>query len=690
MHRIKKWFYYFCLYLTFILCCNIFLISLVTVENRKELISGSTQNVIFFCAMLLFTFSASIFCVWMYRRIPAVKGSYSFTAIGMFAMILILQILFLFLVSHPMQTSDAATVQSQSLDMFKKQKGRLNMEIPYFQDYTNNHFIVVLFYYFYSILDYWDIHQTGVLLVIFNVICLDTGILFSYLSIRRVKNPSSANFFLLLCLFCPTTYVWETYAYTNTFSIPFVTGVLYLYLCIRKRQFGKRTAVLCIVWGIFAVVGYLLRPTTILPVIAIVLYEGMRYFQLKKDMILKTGIALAACAITFLSCQLILDRHIPVGYSEKAFPITHWIMMGLKGDGGFSLEDRHFTESFSNREERKNANIKEIKKRLSHLGVTGYLELLEKKLERVWARGGDDAFYKSRYAQEYPVLYDYFFGSKNIGFVMYVQVFRAITFFLICMSIFRQIRKKAWNDIFLFTLTLLGAILFFLIWEANPKYNICFLFSCLLLAADGTGALYAMQKKQRRKKWKKIAASGCLIAAGSCLVTGSVLSYSAFAKGGGKGTSRTYFSGTHDTQSVQIIHKTPWVQEQTIQEGQSLERNQWNLLQLYFQVEEPRDRNSNNKEYRIELLSNPKREILYRKVIGLRDLDKNDSYCIRYEGNGSSGIQSYSLRLTHLGKSYGFWTRVTRYPFLDMYPYGRLSINGEKTDYDLCFQLLKE
>ena len=145
-----------------------------------------------------------------------------YRSILLFGVLVCFQIFFLVFISHPMAISDPARVQNEALLMVQKQHGQMNMQDLYFQRYPNNHFIVVLFYYFYKILYFMGIQKVWIPTIILNLISIDIGILFSWLIARRWKGAAMADLLLCLFIFCPTTYVWLTTVYTNTISFPFV------------------------------------------------------------------------------------------------------------------------------------------------------------------------------------------------------------------------------------------------------------------------------------------------------------------------------------------------------------------------------------------------------------------------------------------------------------------------------------
>ena len=128
----------------------------------------------------------------------------------LFASLALLQIGVLLFVSHPMAISDPARVQNEALLMAQKRHGQMNMKDAYFQRYPNNHFIVVVFYYFYKWLYFMGIHKVWVPTVLLNILCLDGGIILSWLTAKNWKGLPAANLLLGLFILCPTTYVWKT------------------------------------------------------------------------------------------------------------------------------------------------------------------------------------------------------------------------------------------------------------------------------------------------------------------------------------------------------------------------------------------------------------------------------------------------------------------------------------------------
>lgn len=713
MYMITHKFFRFCLWLTVIFSGILIILSVVSMIGYRKIYSGSCIYVREFLTVLLSAGFLVMIFQWLYKEL---KNTGRRISLILFLGIMVMQGLFLIFVSHPMVISDAARVQNEALAMVKWNHGKMNMANSYLQQYTNNHFVVILFYYFYKILSVLGITQVWIPTILLNMFCIDLGIYITYRTAKRLKGVAGGNLVLLFFLLSPTTYVWLTTAYTNTFSFPFVMAILYLCLWLRGGEPNGKNIVKCVLLGFVTVVGYFVRPTTILPIIAMFLFSAVKFFaepmlikkkemrtwnpdwnltkrvSEKRNTIIKAAIVLVVCGLTWTGCQMLMNRHIEKEKITGNFPVVHWIMMGLneRTGGGFAGEDVDYTKSFEGIEAKKEADIARLKERILDMGPSRLTLHAFVKMARVWAMGDDDALPKSSYAHDYPVLYERFMGSNNGWFIVYMQAFRMSIFLMLCISVFRQLRRKKCQELFLYTLTFLGAVIFFLIWEANMKYNICFMGICFLLMADGTEAfrqkivLSCLGKK--RKKWGKYI---CVSIGTGCLLGSLILQYPMMKKEAHLEKKEYYNSRIQaDSQPMDsAIEESPALLEQTICEGQFGWKNEWNCLGIYF---EKRDVTAPHKEYQIELISEEDNQVIYREQIGIFDLKKRNSYWIKIGSKEMKTDMGYRLRLTHMGNIYGMIPKVSCFPALNPYPYGRLYVNGKKTEYDLAMSMYKQ
>lgn len=711
MKKLSQFFYRFSLIAAFFLCGLIFFLSLVVMNHGKDLFLGTYGKIGQIFVNICSAFVFIVFLVKVYQLYNKIRCKRTWIVpLISFVVIVLFQVLYTCFVSCPAATTDAAKVMNEALAMLGEQQGQLNMEQDYFQHYHNNHFIVLFFYYFYMFLQSIGITSVWIPTILLNVLYIDLGIFISYLLVKKVVNRKVADYFLFLCVLCPTTYVWLTFAYTNTLSIPFVMGSLYLYLVIRERSLDKKTIGLCVLFGCCIFVGCMIRLTTIIPVIAIVLCHILHMCREndsyclhgckrwvnsnhdskcmeKYNRLIMVGVTVSVIVLAFVTYNQIQKQHISDAYEENKFPATHWIMMGTQGYGQYNEKDVTYTNCFPTQSEKKAATIKMIKKRVSSLGIVGTVKLVGKKVALVWALGADDALDKGKSTYQYPVLYDSFLGNQNGWFIVYLQVFRVVTFFFLCISIWHQIQMKEKQSLFLCTLTLLGTILFFILWEANCKYNICFLYLCLLFMSDGVQhCLKDLQSFSEKCSYKKSLVISSIILA---LIADVVAWNVGTAKGKSAEVSYRYFVEGNNATSINKIENNPEKIEQTIQVGQSRQKNSWNRIQLFFKSNS--QKNTKGKEYRIEVISNPSQNVLYTKKIGIKDLEKDDSFCIcMSEKQGLGDVESYTIRMTHIGETFSFVPKIINLAKLDTYPYGELRVMQKVVPYDLYFHLYEQ
>lgn len=441
------------------------------------------------------------------------------------AFILAVQIICFFKTGEITLTSDSFMVTDMAADMAANTEGLLDNSLGnkitagYFARYENNHFFTILLYWYFRILNSFMFLSIGDFITfvqVLNIIMLDFGILLAYLAARKMKDTKTADTLLLLSALSPTTYVWIFWSYTNTYSIPFVMGIILLYLYMHDTQNTKRTVLYGIGMGILGITGCFIRPTTVIPVVAVLCMQILCRDNINKTTIKRTvlwtaSFLLSAILVTSLFTT-VRKSHLtdPEGYGK--FPITHWIMMGLSDEGGFSKKDLHYTLQFKTKEEKNQADIRKIKERITEKGLNGLVCLAMKKLWRPYGEGTDQFTQQESFAGKTTALYDYVYGKKNGLFLIYCKAFRMLTLSLVLLSVINFIRRKQKDGMMLYMLTLFGSMLFFLLWESNRKYGVSFQYVLLSLSAGAITGSFSISEESRI--CKKV--SKCLY--GSCIV----------------------------------------------------------------------------------------------------------------------------------------------------------------------------
>ncbi len=485
------------LILLLVLVSIIFLESCFYLEYKNSFLPNSKRDaalcvvpgVILLSGMLLILFN----------RIDRIKCENEKKVSGaIWCIIFLLQavILYLLIKGDFKGITDTARVINEAIAMLDTQQGRINNEAAYFARYGNNYPFTILIYYICKIVRFFGFRCYTAVLMFLNIILIDIAGMFALKLMKLLRGNTAGIKFLFLFMISPTPYIWILYTYTNTFSMPFITGLLYY--GIRAMRMDKHRMGNIMLAAVIGAVGYQIRATTIIPLIAVILgiflAAGIRRRMEKGLMVLLIiGIFVAVMLMSSCFCR----QHLENREQDMTFPFTHWVMMGLNSEekGVVNKRDVKFTISKPTRQEKISANLAKIRKRLQKMGPAGYAELIVEKMKMVWAFGDDGIrrFYAN--GENISGIHSYTFGDKGGFFTIYCQIFRSVAFLFVLLSIFSQIRRKGAEEFFVISLALLGAILFLILWETNRKYNLCFMTLVYILMGDGISRTLACVQK---------------------------------------------------------------------------------------------------------------------------------------------------------------------------------------------------
>ena len=349
----------------------------------------------------------------------------------------------------------------------------------YFSKYPNQIPLLIFVYGFTKIGSIFG--TTNVLLMgtIFNAIFMALTGYFIYLIGKDLKSPKAGLLALIFMIINPIFYLYSSYFYTDTLCMPF--GVIGLYLIIKSIKTNNTISkiVLAILSGFFFFIGLKIRI-----VVAILLIAVCIYILINKQITSKLKIYLAlliGLVIGILGFKLAYN-YFEIDLDENAaFPITHWLMMGLNEEytGGYNASDHDITFNEPTKEEKIEKNIEEIKTRLKDLGIIGVLKLETFKTTRTWSSGNYGVYAKLNNTSDGVGIYEYLggYGNTNIFMKYSLQILKTYISFMVLLGIYQIIKKKnaEYNFDTVIYIALFGAILFYLIWEAAQRYSLSFL-----------------------------------------------------------------------------------------------------------------------------------------------------------------------------------------------------------------------
>lgn len=370
----------------------------------------------------------------------------------------------------------------------------------YLARYNNNFGIFILLGYFYRFV-YLIFGRIPLMApILLNILAIDVAVLFTFLIAKKIfKKPAVIALTVLMFIFVPF-YTYTAYFYTDSLSIPFAVIPIYLFLCAVKSQKRVVKYIQLFFCGALILIGYELKGSLLILLLGTIIYTFLT-IPIKRALAI-----LLAVVAGFGSFYMVFNLSVKAmsftseeELYEQQYPLTHWIMMGLNGNGGFNQKDSTFTRKSGNYDEKKAANIAEIKNRLSEMGVTGLYDHLMEKSLYTWADGN---YYIEHHLEDDPIYPDNlphkFFlksGQYYNWYYLYSNGFHIFMLLLIMVSILAGCIKSKVDIMTLLKGLIFAVFIFFLIWEARSRYIFNLTPIYLLVATDGLTIIGTFIKK---------------------------------------------------------------------------------------------------------------------------------------------------------------------------------------------------
>lgn len=348
------------------------------------------------------------------------------------------------------------------------------------------------------------------MIVVQCVISCITGILI-YKSIKVLINEKWAMAGWILYVVLLGLNPWLVIVYSDSMSLFFSIACFYLYL---KSYSGWREVVKWAIMAGLAGIGYLMKPQTVIILIACIIISLLRVYRENKGRFLQIsciGVGLLFfVGVQFLGNQLTAYADVQVNQEIK-MPMTHWAMMGLnpKGHGAYNKEDVLYTQSFDSTEEMKKGNWKIINERIKEYGISGMTEHLKKKTLINYADGTfawrcEGNFFNTLFpdinSKVSGKLKDlFYYGKSPAGKVRETVVhgvwLQILFWMVVAVAFVSEAREK--DAVSVALVTVLGTVLFSLLFEARARYLMCNASVYIVLAILGMRTVYGKVSRMK-------------------------------------------------------------------------------------------------------------------------------------------------------------------------------------------------
>lgn len=299
----------------------------------------------------------------------------------------------------------------------------------------------------------------------------------------------------ILLLMSPL-YLYATFTYTDVYGLlPAALTVLALTKSLKSLKNGKSAAgiIWCILTGLFAAAGLLIKGTLVIFLIAALL-TFLLAPEISGKRIRMVILYVAAAGLTVLGANHVtgsfLEKYgVTEGMKEKeAFSSAHFLMMAMNPNtaGQYNSGDVKFSQSFPDSPARKNADIQELKNRLSEMGLCGTLHhIFIVKAKYIYGTGTAGA---PGYIMRKPMADNQavrFFGKNSLFFEAALLCQTMLFGLILVISIFRLVQKWDGSGLsFFLRICITGMFLFFCIWESHPRYTFVFLPLLAMMGAE--------------------------------------------------------------------------------------------------------------------------------------------------------------------------------------------------------------
>lgn len=405
------------------------------------------------------------------------------------ACMFVLQMVFVMLAKAGIRY-DSLKVVDEAIALFS-QPGIQETDLEgYFARYANNYAMTIMTHWFIKIfrmigLIRQDFSNAVIVLQFINVLFVDVAFAGCYAFINKYFSKAKAVLFLLYMVFNPLSYVWLPFYYTNTCSMAFaIWGIYLLYavfdlICEKNDKIAKQAEAKIVLYtmlaGIIFYFGYKLRATVTIALIAAVI--GL-YCRGKRINLKSFILVLLLFSISFGGTKIIYgaveDHYLAFDETDTAFPLTHWIAMGLNelGDGSFNANDEQRTMSYLTAQEKKDATVSLLKERANELGALGIAKLYMRKLSNTYADGAGGYHSELNISSDYGMLWQIVYGVHRDPVLLWTQIFYLMSILCSIFAVVSFFQKKLPVEGFVLLLLLTGSYLFQMIWESATIYSI--------------------------------------------------------------------------------------------------------------------------------------------------------------------------------------------------------------------------
>lgn len=376
----------------------------------------------------------------------------------------------------------------------------------YFSQYPNNLFLVFCYSVIVRIANLIGLrsHSYFCILVFQCVLCWLSGHFAFRIAYFFEKSYPKAVFAYVLWILLIGVSPWISIPYSDAVALIFPVFIFWIYLQDAEKNRVLFTKWFCIMF--FSFIGYKFKPQVFILTFAIGImgifshhsYKFMERERLKRLSVSVMGFFMGLLAAVIVYHKAVGSLGIQID-EEKAFGITHFIMMGMNPEakGVWAPEDVEFSASFETKQERSYMNLEKLKERLGTMGVSGFWNQMRYKTlinynDGTFCWGGEGSFYaemrkeKTSFSPLFRNIY-YNRAYKGEFYAVWSNFEQAMWMTVLLFAIVSVFARE--RELHILMLSIVGISLFELIFEARARYFFIYVPFYIILAVRGVSVL---------------------------------------------------------------------------------------------------------------------------------------------------------------------------------------------------------
>ena len=367
--------------------------------------------------------------------------------------------------------------------------------------------------------------------ILLSALATDVALVLICRTVQKVFGLKAFYLTLWLSVLLYALHPTVSTPYSDTLVMPFTAAFVYFgakFMLAHTRREKCRFGFIC---GFVLYFGYCIKPTVMIAGIASVI---LLFLCLKKPtkaqftsallcILFCTSGILTACTLSTASNAVVFGR-VPTEEEryEKEFPMSHFFMMGLneRSDAyyGFFRADVNTTASITGKNEKTEFHKSIIRVRLKNMGASGFLQHCLNKA--IWVStdgtfyyGGEGEFHNGNEKAESGlrgVLQNYLYTETPFYTQFLANAMQGVWLFVSVGVLLACLRRQKFatapqNKLrFFLQLSLLGLLLFLMLFEARSRYLFLYLPYFAALAAIGFSQKRSKARKRKSQKAKSI------------------------------------------------------------------------------------------------------------------------------------------------------------------------------------------